>query len=237
MLDINRTITFGGDLVPARIAEAPKIIRPSRKMTTTPIPGSNRQVIEMEDAWESYEQVYKLFVGDGSQDSIQQGLSNVARILYKTGWQVLIDDYEPDYYRLAYYAGPFDVDNKRTRVGIFDAKFVCRPERFLVSGDIPVVIPSGEAITNPTAFNAKPLIKITGSGTGNLVVGDTTMTFTGIVDYLYIDCDRMDVYRLPSENRNNLMTGNFPVLKPGENIIAFTGGITACEITPKWWII
>ena len=237
MLDINRTITFGGDLVPARIAEAPKIIRPSRKITTTPIPGSNRQVVEMEDAWESYEQEYRLFVGDGSQDSIQQALSNVARVLYKTGWQVLVDDYEPDYYRLAYYAGPCDVDNKRTRVGIFDAKFVCRPERFLASGSTAQSVASGDALTNPTAFNAKPLIKITGSGSGNLVVGDTTMTFTGIVDYLYIDCDRMDVYRLPTENRNNLMTGNFPVLKPGENIIVFTGGITACEITPKWWII
>ena len=237
MLDINRKITFGGDLVPAHIAEAPKIVRPARKLTTTPIPGSNRQVVEMEDAWETYEQKYRLFVGDVSQDSIQQALSNVARVLYKTGWQVLIDDYEPDYYRMAYYEGPFDVENRRTRVGIFDASFVCRPERFLTSGSTAQSIESGYAITNPTAFNAKPLIKITGSGTGNLVVGDTTMTFTGIVDYLYIDCDRMDVYRLPSENRNNLMTGDFPVLKPGENIIAFTGGITACEITPKWWII
>lgn len=237
MLDINRTITFGGDLVPARIAEAPKIVRPARKLTTTPIPGSNRQVVEMENAWETYEQKYRLFVGDGSQDSIQQALNNVARVLYKTGWQVLIDDYEPDYYRMAYYEGPFDVENRRTRVGVFDASFVCRPERFLTSGSTAQSVESGTSLTNPTAFNAKPLIKITGSGTGNLVVGDTTMTFTGIVDYLYIDCDRMDVYRLPSQNRNNLMTGNFPVLKPGENIIAFTGGITACEITPKWWII
>jgi phage-related protein len=63
------------------------------------------------------------------------------------------------------------------------------------------------------------------------------MSFEGITDYLNIDCDRMDVYRLPSENRNSLMTGDFPVLSSGDNIVSYSGGITSVTITPKFWTI
>ena len=234
---LDRRITFGGDIIPAQIASAPRIIRPVRKITTVQIPGSNREIIDMEDAWETYEQSYSLFVGDGSMDSIQDILNDVALKLYKTGWQILLDDYEPDYYRLAYYIGPFDVQNKKTRVGKFDVTFKCRPERFLITGNTPISVATGNSIVNPTAFNAKPLIHITGSGNGTLTVNGTTMSFQGISDYLNIDCDRMDVYRLPAENRNSLMTGDFPVLKQGENLVSFTGGISTVTITPRWWTI
>ena len=234
---LERRLTFGGDIIPALIASAPKVIRPVRKITTVQIPGSNREIIEMEDAWESYEQPYSLFVGDGTPDAIQSQLNDVATALYKTGWQILLDDYDPDYFRLAYYIGPFDVQNKKTRVGTFDVTFKCRPERYLITGNTPLDVQTGESLFNPTAFNAKPLIHIIGSGNGMLTVNGTTMSFEGISDYLNIDCDTMNVYRLPSENRNSLMTGDFPVLKQGENLVSFTGGISAVLITPRWWTI
>lgn len=239
MLDnlLNRRISFGGEVVPALIASAPKIVRSERKMTVTPIPGSNREVVEMEDAWEAYDQPYSLFVGDATKDSIQEPLNEVARVLSKKGWQILLDDYEPDIYRLAYFQGDFNVNNKRTRVGTFDISFRCRAERFLISGNTPISVSSGSSIFNPTAYASKPLITISGSGNGTLTVNGTTMSFTGIVDYLNIDSDIQDCYRLPTENRNNNMTGSFPVLSPGDNPVSFSGGITSVTITPKWFII
>lgn len=232
-----RTITFGGDVIPAHIASAPHYIRPVRKMTITQIAGTNREIIDMEDAWECYDQPYSMYVGDGTEDSIQEALQDVAKKLFKTGWQTLVDGYEPDVYRLAYYQGGFDSDNRKTRLGKFDISFRCRPERFLTSGSTPVSVSSGGTITNPTSFNAKPLIHITGSGSGTLTIQGQTMSFTGITDYLNIDCDTMDVYRQASENRNSLMTGSFPVLYSGNNAVSFTGGIATVKITPKWWKI
>lgn len=234
---IKRRIAFGGDVVPAYIASAPHIIRPTRKGTVTPIPGSSRELVEMEDAWESYDQPYSMFVGDGTPDSIQEALNEVAKVLYKTGLQVLLDDYEPDYFRLAYYQGPFDVENRYTRLGKFDITFRCRPERFLISGNNPVTVSSGDKLVNPTAFAAKPLIHIEGSGSGTVTVAGTVMSFTDLVDFVNVDCDKMDVYRQPAENKNNLMTGSFPVLPSGENTISFTGGITSVTITPRYWVI
>ena len=233
---LSRKINFGGVDVPAYIGSSPNIIRPVRKMTVVQIAGTNREIVDMQDAWECYDQPYELFVGDGSEDNIQAKLDDVARVLYKTGWQVLLDDFEPDIYRLAYYSGPFDVENKYTRLGKFKVSFRCRPERYLASGNGPVSVASGGKITNPTAFNAKPLIHIEGTGSATLTIAGQTMTFTDIVDYLNIDCDSMDVYRLSTENRNSLMTGDFPVLFSGDNNISYTG-LTSVTITPRFWVI
>ena len=233
----NRVITFGGEVVPAKIASTPKIYRAKRKMTVTKIAGSNREVVEMEDAWECYDQPYTMYLGDGTPDCVQPMIDEVARVLYKTGWQVLLDDYEPDYYRLAYYQGGFDVNSKYTRLGKFDVKFRCRPERFLITGNTAVQVETGGKIFNPTAYIALPLIHLTGSGTGTLTVNGTTMSFTGITDYLNLDCETQNCYRVPTENKNNLMTGEFPVLSQGDNLVTFTGGITTVTITPKWWVI
>ena len=230
-------ITFGGDQIPAHIAETPKRIKPKRKMTVVQIPGTNREVVEMEDAWETYDQPYRMFVGDGSNDCVIPAIDQVTAKLYKTGWQTLADDFDPDHYRLAYFEGPYDIEDRYTKLGVFEITFKCRAERFLNSGSTPVAVSSGNTITNPTLYNSKPLIHITGSGSGTLTVAGVTMSFTGIVDYLNIDCDRMDVYRLSSEDKNNLMTGDFPVLKPGANTISFSGGITSVTITPKWFVI
>lgn len=234
---LNRKITFGGELVPAYIGSSPNIIRPKRKMTITQIAGSNRDYIDMQDAWETYDQPYHLFLGDGTEDNIQEKFDAVARVLYKKGWQVLLDDYEPDIYRLAYYQGGFDAENRYTRLGKFDITFRCRPERYLAMGNDPVEFTTGGTITNPTTYEAKPLIHIEGSGNGTLTVAGTLMEFTDLVDYLNVDSDIMDVYRQPTENRNSLMTGDFPVLPAGNSSVSFTGGITKVTITPRFWRI
>ena len=77
---LNRRITFGGEVVPARIASSPNIIRAPRKITVVQVPGSNREIVDMEDAWECYDQPYSLFVGDGTEDSIQEVLTNTAKV-------------------------------------------------------------------------------------------------------------------------------------------------------------
>ena len=232
-----RVLIFGGETVPAHIGFTPHIIRAPRKMTATPIQGSNIEVVDMQDAWECYDQPYSLYVGDGTDDCVQPMLDEVARVLSKKGWQTLVDDYEPEIFRLAYYKGGFDAENRYTRLGKFDITFRCRPERFLNSGTRAINVSTGDVLTNPTSYEAHPLIHITGEGSGTLTVGGKTMSFTGITDYLNIDCEKQDVYRLPSENMNSHASGEFPVLNAGNNTVTFTGGILSVTITPRYYVI
>jgi phage-related protein len=88
-------------------------------------------------------------------------------------------------------------------------------------------------VYNPTLFDAKPLIRVYGKG--SITVNGETMEWSGSSEYVDIDCDIQDCYYMGA-NMNNYVTGDFPVLSPGDNVIAFTGS-TSVRITPRWWIL
>jgi phage-related protein len=92
-------------------------------------------------------------------------------------------------------------------------------------------------MSNPTRFASKPLIHIEGTGTVTVSINGTSITATDLVDYINIDCDRMDAYRLANENRNDKISGSFPTIAPGSNGIGITGSVTKVTITPRYFTI
>ena len=90
---------------------------------------------------------------------------------------------------------------------------------------------------NHTLFEAKPLLRV--YGTGQFGVGGSTITITSTYGYTDIDCDLMDAYRDGSNCNGNIRldSGSFPVLKPGVNGVSLGSGITRIDITPRWWIL
>jgi phage-related protein len=119
------------------------------------------------------------------------------------------------------------------REGQFTLTFNCKPQRFLRSGEYSIPVTSGATVYNPTLFDAKPLIRVYGKG--SITVNGETMEWSGSSEYVDIDCDIQDCYYMGA-NMNNYVTGDFPVLSPGDNVIAFTGS-TSVRITPRWWIL
>lgn len=119
-------------------------------------------------------------------------------------------------------------------MGIVNAK----PQRFLKSGDIPVIVRTTSKLRNPTGFKSLPIIKVNGSGKGNLRIGDYVITISNISSYLTIDSELQDAYK-GTTNCNSLVTlsNGFPKLIKGENEISFSGGITSVEVIPKWWTL
>lgn len=149
----------------------------------------------------------------------------------------LEDDYDREHFRLGLFSGPLDFDMRfLNRSGDTNISFNCKPQRYLKIGETAVAFSSAGKIVNPTLFSAKPLITVYGSGNGSLVIGDTTVSLTGISEYVTLDCDVQDAYK-GLANKNSSMTGSFPELSPGENIVSFSGGITRVEIVPRWWTL
>ena len=109
----------------------------------------------------------------------------------------------------------------------------------LITFDIDIT--SEVVLTNPTNFEAKPLLDITGTGT--LVVGDATITISGNGDQMYLDCDLCEAWSesggvLVNRNSDVAMSGaDFPTLKPGGNVITADNTLTQILVTPRWWII
>lgn len=104
------------------------------------------------------------------------------------------------------------------------------------AGDVTVVITDGQKIVNPTLFDALPLLRVYGVGT--LGLGENLIVITNADSYTDIDCDMMDCFK-GSVNKNQYVqfSGNdFPTLKPGDNLVTFSG-ITQVDIKPRWWSV
>lgn len=228
------------------ISKVPTLSRPQRKFEVYQVPGRSGSIIEQYDAWDDIQVSYNVWFADEYfkvADAQKQAREIVAWLYGAKGYVRLEDDFEPEYFRLAYFTGPIDIETDLCRYGSATITFTCRPERYLKSGEKWVTVPSNSAqtILNPTKFTAKPLIKITASddgqcggtfGTGNILLT--------ITDYLFIDCETQDVYRQSAENKNNCFVGTIPTLTSGENLINLrdlTATISKIEVQPRWWTL
>ena len=157
------------------------------------------------------------------------------------GYQRLTDDYNDDEFRLAIFSAGISLSEViNLRMAKFDVTFNCKPQRFLTSGETPTTFSADGTITNPTAFDAKPMLQITGSGV--VGIGDYSITLAGVSSQtVYIDCDVMEAWTLSGGakvNANDIVqyAGNeFPSLKQGSNGISLGTGISQVVVTPRWW--
>ena len=237
-------ITWNGvtsDSLNVLVESVPDYDKPARKMDIYSVPGRNGDIAQVQDAWENVKQTYSIAAGDGSMHSVPGAFSAVAAWLFAPkGYKRLSDGFDTTHFRMARFDGPFDVENIMTRAGRADITFDCKPQRFLVSGETPVTITETPAtITNTTAFNARPLLLVTGGGLeGTVTVNGTVFTISDTTVPVYIDCETMDCYDGNGNNKNSIVsssTSEFATLAPGENAIGMTGAISSVQITPRWW--
>jgi phage-related protein len=163
-------------------------------------------------------------------------------IASRYSYKGLTDEYNTDEYRLGLYKSGLDVSAvSYGRAGEFTITFDCKPQRFLTSGDTAVSLTgSSPTITNPTLFESKPLIKVT--GTGILTINNYALTILGASGQtLYIDCDTQEAWEMVAGSkvsRNDYIQNageEFPVLASGQNSITIGTGLSNLEITPRWW--
>lgn len=209
--------------------------KPSADYEAVSIPGRNGDLLFFNNRYNNVEMKYPC----GIISSFDTNFSAMADFLLShTGYQRLEDSYHPDCYRLAYFSGSLDPElTKRNREGKFDLVFTAKPQRFLKKGEQKSTLTADGSVYNPTSFDAKPLIRV--YGTGQLGVGDETVTIKQAAVYTDLDCEAEDAYKDSAANNCNgnieLSGDSFPVLKAGRNGISLGSGITKVEITPRWW--
>ena len=219
------------------IAEAPTFNHAQRKGAAFDVPGRNGAIIRQQKAWNNVPQAYKIWIAAEHDYELPEKAAALAAWLNSLeGYQRLEDSFMPGVYRLAYYNGGQEITNNFMQYGEATISFNCRPEYFQKDGEQPRPLTSGEPIYNPTRFDAAPLLHIEGSGTISVTLGAATIT-AQVTDYINIDCERLNAYRLPAENMNDKVWGTFPTLKPGVNAVTITGLVDAATITPRFFNI
>lgn len=152
---------------------------PKRRARKISIPGRDGDLVLDEGSFENIQVSYPAFIVAKNKAEFKEKLEAFrSALLSKTGYVRLSDTYHKDEYRMAAYLEGLEVSPKlHNKAGNFTLVFDCKPQRFLKIGDLPVSVASGDAITNPTLFDAHPLIKFNSSGDGTIRIGDRPLNF------------------------------------------------------------
>ncbi len=216
----------------------PSVKLAGRKMETQAVPGRSGDLLFTQNAFENYVQPYDIYVS-AERIRLPRAMREVAQWLCAPqGYQRLEDSYDLDTYRLAYYSGTLEVESILHKFGRATIEFNCKPQRYLRSGDTPTQVTQGQALLNPTAFTALPLITVTGTGAGTLTVSGVTVTINSMPQGAVVfDSDTQNAYYGDVNLNGTISAPEFPQLVPGDNTVSWTGAITGVEIVPKWWTL
>lgn len=216
----------------------PSVTLPARKLDTQAVPGRNGDLLFEQNAYQNYIQSYEVYMS-AERIRLPRAMREVANWLCgPSGYQKLEDDYDVETYRRAYFAGPLDVESIMHRFGRATIEFSCQPQRFLRAGDQALEVSQGEALLNPTAFTALPLITVAGTGAGTLTVGNVTVTINSMPrGIVVLDSDTQNAYYGAFNLNSTVSALKFPTLPAGESPVRWTGGVTSVKIKPRWWTL
>ena len=143
---------------------------PERDVETITIPGRNGDYQLDKGRFNNITVTYPAFNYESTMANFTQKLSNLRnQFASRVGYKRLTDSLHTDEYRMAIFKGGLEVDPLHyNTASTFDIVFDCKPQRFLTSGETAVTVANNGTITNPTLFDARPLLAITGYGKVNL---------------------------------------------------------------------
>ena len=121
--------------------------------------------------------------------------------------------------------------------GEFNIEFDCKPQRFLKSGEHTISYTANGSIRNNTNRQAKPFLRVYGTGAGTVGIGSETITISAISSYVDIDCEIMDAFKGATNCNGNVSFSNDIIIQSGDVGITMTGNITKVDVTPRWWVV
>lgn len=211
---------------------------PARVYEMVDIPGRSGQLAIYQGRFENISVTYPAFIYADTQTEFAEKMRDLrAWLASPAGYQRLEDTYHPDEYRMAIYQEGLDADPAHyNEAGEFDLVFNCKPQRFLKSGETEITLTNPQTLTNPTPFDALPLITVTGAG--SLIINGEEIVIAEN-STKYIDSEIMDCYAIvdgEAVSKNDKITlSEFPKL--GASTSISWEGLTSVKIKPRWWTI
>lgn len=214
------------------------IVRPEERVNHVQIPGTSGDLTqtEGENIFNSYIQTAEIHVKSGMR------VRTIFDWLRGDGYVTFSG--EPDRRQKARIIGAVTLNkvsrNIDTWVG--SVQFYCQPLKEKLAEETLIVTASGAGVRNSGDVTARPLYKVTASGTsisvtvtGERTPADNTIAVTGLQSgqVIWIDSQVMEIL---NADRTATLTensaGEFPVLGAGNNTITFTG-CSRIEITKR----
>lgn len=205
------------------------------------IPGRDGDLISPNGRFPNTTVSYTCFIPAKSIQELSDKVTAVKCWLYTEPdrYHTLADNYDASFFRKAVFNNKLDISDEVSKIGVFTVNFTCHPMRFSHTGQVETTFTTSPfTLTNPYPFAAKPYLKINGRGTGTLTIQSASSNkiweFSTLNGYTECDSELMNFYH-DTEPKNDTVSGEgFPTFAPGNNTIAFDGGITSIEVIPRW---
>lgn len=147
---------------------------PTRDVEMISIPGRDGEFALDKGRFNNIQVVYTCAFGADSKSDFNTGISDFRNWLAsRKGYKRLEDEINTAEYRMAVFKNGLDVSTLNKETGTFEVTFDCKPQRFLKSGETAQEVTSGGTITNPTLFEARPLLQVWGYG--DIAIGGGTV--------------------------------------------------------------
>lgn len=186
-MGIANVFTFGGVSTAdyGLVVEGPgNYSAPTRAVEVINIPGRDGAFVLDKGYYENVPAEFNVVAKGATQSDFKDIISAFRNaIVSQRGYVRLEELYQPGEYRMARYAGGLDEDPTFHGNGaIFKVKFDCKPQRYLTDGETAVSVEDGDTLTNPTLFEAHPLLMVEGYGNINVNGRNISIANDGIGD-------------------------------------------------------
>ena len=235
----------------------PNFLSARRETEVFQIPGKSGDFIHQNGRYENLTQAYDVFLNPGDESYIASAKKIANWLGNVNGYARLEDDYDPDSFRMAYFAGPLDMTNWFRRKGRATLEFICRPQRYRKTGEAELDVIFGAPIVN-TGMPTEPYVTITYPEISTNEQTKTVILLNGkpwfTAEYMtYGGNVTVDTY---TGKIHSTAYSAYPIdfqadmdlkLEPGENKIEVqmqecTGGSASTDdhtptvkIIPRWW--
>ena len=212
-----------------RVLTQASIVRPQERVSRIAIPGMPGTLVytEGEDIYDDMLLTVKCYIADASR------LDDICGWLKGSG-NLELSNRAGGYYKARVNNQVSFSKLLRTNPHMsFTVIFRCHPFWYYKNVSNITVQTSGSFVTNPGSVWSEPVLTVYGTGDADLMVGTKLITLTDIPSRITIDSVVKEAYK-DSVLKNNLMSGEFPVLYPGANAISWDGNITKVVVQPNW---
>lgn len=211
------------------VSEQPPITLPAERATFTNVPGRSGSLTTLEgDAvYDDMVLSATCFISDPTR------IAEIAGWLRSSGTVTFANRQGGFYYARIVNQIPFERILRGNPHRSFVVNFRCKPFFYLSKNDTITLTTSGTFVNNPYSIAAEPIMKVYGSGDLTLMVGMTIIQLESVDGSITIDTPLMETYN-GQISANIQMTGDFPLLQPGNNAVSWSGAVTKVEIVPNW---
>lgn len=215
-----------------KVVKRPNIPIPERNIELKSLKGRDGSLTRDYKTYNDIKISVSLNFISGENDFINKG-AEIADWLYNINDNKLIfSDNDKFYYKVKKIECK-DIERILKVIGKFIVTFVCDPYKYYLENNDIEITNSTEINSPMLVVDSEPIISISGSGNVNLIINDKRIVLENVEENLIINSSILECYK-EKENLNYKMSGEFPILKNGENTINIEGNIESIKIKPNW---